>query len=149
MRILAATRLLVIFVQQVFGAGFVMRFEDQVRTLCAQALGTRDETQVHEILSELRSILHQRIEQLRGTLQTSYAASLQRSRIVEIRSRRGDPENQLEDAEPSSALPKKWQTIVHEIRLEKDPQRALVLSRELNRLMRGYAESARSREESA
>jgi hypothetical protein len=126
-----------------------MRFEDQVRTLCARALGTRDEAQVHEILSELRSILHQRIEELRGTLQTGYAASLRRSRIVEIRSRSGDPEIQLENTEAPSAVPKKWQTIVHEIKLEKDPQRALLLSQELNWLMRTYAESARSREESA
>jgi hypothetical protein len=149
MRISAATRLFG-SVQYLWAPAFVMRFEDQVRVLCARALGTRDEVQVHAILAELRFVLHQRIEQLRGTLQSGYAASLRRSRIVEIRSRSSEPAVKSKDTETSSNWPKKkWQTIVHEIKLERDPKRALVLSRELSRLMQSYAESANSREESA
>lgn len=149
MRILAATRLFGKCAIS-FGATYVMRFEDQVRVLCAQALGTRDEAEVHEILTELRFVLHQRIERLRGTLQSGYAASLRRSRIVEIRSRSGEPANKSEETETSTNWPtKKWQTIVHEIKLERDPKRALLLSRELSRLMQSYAESASSREEPA
>jgi hypothetical protein len=118
--------------------------------LCAQALGTRDETKVHEILAELRSVLHQRIEQIRGTLQTGDAASLRRSRIIEIRSRNSEPASKSKNTETSPNWPKKkWQTIIHEIKLEKDPKRALLLSRELSRMMQNYAESANSREESA
>jgi hypothetical protein len=125
-----------------------MTFEDQVKLLCAQALGAHDEAQVHEILTQLRHVLHHRIEQLRGTLQRGYAASLRRSRIVEIRSRCGETTGS-ENAEESPNQPKrKLQPSVHEIRLERDPKRALQLSRELSRLMQSYAEPAHLREES-
>jgi hypothetical protein len=127
-----------------------MTFEDQVKVLCAEALEARDEAQVHEILTQLRQVLHHRIEQLRGTLQSGYAASLRRSRIVEIRSRSGEIARSEDDAEESPNLPKrKLPPSVHEIKLERDPKRALQLSRELSRLMQNYAESAHLREEPA
>jgi hypothetical protein len=125
-----------------------MTFENQVRVLCSEALEARDETQVHEILTELRQVLHQRIERLRGTLQSGYAASLRRSRIIEIRSRSSEV-GRSKEAGKSNFSKKQVSPIVHEIRLERDPKRALELNKELNRLMQNYTESSPSCEELA
>jgi hypothetical protein len=53
-----------------------MRFEEQVMTLCEDALAADDAAEVRAILAELRLILHQRIEQLRGRLYVAYPTSM-------------------------------------------------------------------------
>jgi hypothetical protein len=49
-----------------------MRFEEQVMALCGEALAADDAAEVRAILAELRLILHQRIEHLRGRLHVAY-----------------------------------------------------------------------------
>jgi hypothetical protein len=53
-----------------------MRFEDRVMVLCGEALAADDAAEVRAILTELRLILHQRIEQLRGKLRVAYSTSM-------------------------------------------------------------------------
>jgi len=61
-----------------------MRFEEQVKVLCAQALAAQDEAEVRRLLAELRLVLHQRIEELRAGLLSAYSASVRRSIVFEV-----------------------------------------------------------------
>jgi hypothetical protein len=106
-----------------------MRFEEQVRLLCAQAIAARDEVDVRTTLAELRLVLHQRIELLRSGLQASFPGPLARD----------------ETFERGSHL-RSWQRVVHEFTIEQDPQRAFRLSEELNKILRGSPNSALRRE---
>jgi len=121
-----------------------MRFEERVTVLCAQALATDDDVEVRKILSELRLVLHQRIEQLRNGLLVAYTTSMIRSESFQ--NARQQPRIMPPIGAPMSpdageATPRTWQQVVHEISCEKDLGRAVQLSQELSRLLQHHAES--------
>ena len=97
-----------------------MRFEEEVMFLCAQAIAVQDEAAVRKILEELRLVLHRRIEHLRSNLPASFPAATA-----------GTPLMVLEGGSPRRT----WQDVVHDITIERDPQRAVQLSRELGTLL--------------
>ena len=99
-----------------------MRFEEQVRLLCARALAAVDDSEVQAALAELRSLLHQHILHLRNGLMAAYAnPKISRQTVPDGR-------------EPSTVA--LWRQIVHEIASEKDHYKALHLSLKLRRLLR-------------
>jgi hypothetical protein len=106
-----------------------MKFEDQVTNLCAEALAAHDEREVRQILAELRQVVHQRIEHLRSYLQASYRASARAGTLP--------------------ALQRTWQNVVHEITFERDPNKVLQLTSELNALLQNFNETTKRREKSA
>lgn len=106
-----------------------MKFEDQITTLCAQALAAHEEREVRQILGELRHVVHQRIEHLRSYLQASYRAAA-RVQIL-------------------PAPRRTWQQVVHEITHEQDPKKVLLLTRELDTLLQRFNEPPGRREKSA
>jgi uncharacterized membrane protein YccC len=106
-----------------------MKFEDQITTLCAQALAAHEEKEVRQILAELRHVVHQRIEHLRSYLQASYRAA---ARVQTLPAPR-----------------RTWQNVVHEITHEPDPKRVLQLTRELNTLLQSANDVPGCREKSA
>jgi hypothetical protein len=67
-----------------------MRFEERVTVLCAQALAANDEIEVRKIFTELRHVLHQHIEQLRGGLLVAYTESTILDKPCELTQRRHD-----------------------------------------------------------
>ena len=86
---------------------------------------------MRKILAELRLVLHQRIEQLRTGVQSGFLP----------------PKTPVGSLERRTSL-RTWQKVVHEITIERDPARALRLSRELNKLLNGHKESAIERADS-
>lgn len=68
-------------------------FEDRVTDLCSRALTSRDDDEVKQLVTELRQVLHERIEELRRRLAFSSGASaltFDRSRTNEMgRDRKG------------------------------------------------------------
>jgi hypothetical protein len=89
--------------------------------LCARALAAVDESEVQQTLSELRRVLHEHIEELRGGLRAAYTAP----KISQQAAWNG--------SQTTAAI---WRQIVHQIANENDHQRALQLSIELSRLLR-------------
>jgi hypothetical protein len=119
-----------------------MRFEERVTGLCAQALAASDETEVRKILTELRFMLHQHIEQLRGSLLVAYTESKIRLKSSEPIQRRSGtrveimgPEGSAKSQSIGNHVPRTWQQVVHEIAREKDHDRVLHLSQELSRFL--------------
>ena len=121
-----------------------MKFEERATVLCAQALTANDETEVRKILAELRLVLHQHIEQLRGGLLVVYTESMIRLKSSE-QTQRGhearigimEPENEslAGDRDARKDVPRSWQQLVHEIACEQDHDKALQLSQTLGRLL--------------
>jgi hypothetical protein len=62
-----------------------MRFEERVKALCGEALTASEESEVCRILAELRSVLHQHVEQLRKGLFVAYSKPIIRRRSVAAR----------------------------------------------------------------
>lgn len=122
-----------------------MCFEEKVTVLCAQALAAHDETEVRRLLAELRLVLHGRIEELRVGLLSAYSASVRRSKVVgvgpHLRERSdeapGSIARTLDEARTSS---RSWQQVVQEIVGEHDQRRALLLTEELNGLLKRHGE---------
>jgi hypothetical protein len=89
--------------------------------LCSQALAAVDESEVQQVLTELRRVLHEHIEQLRSGLIAAYVAPKVNRQAVR------------NSGEATFAM---WREIVHEIANENDHHRALQLSIKLSRLLR-------------
>lgn len=130
-------------------SGCSVKFEDHVKVLCAEALGTQDEAQVRRALAELRLVLHQRIEQLRSALQSGYAVSLTRGNARERQSGGLESGGRIRTLEKWPVPMRTWQKIVTEITVEQDAARASQLSKELNRLLQEHVETERLHEDSA
>lgn len=117
-----------------------MKFEERVTVLCAQALASEDDAEVRTILSELRLILHQHIEQLRSGVVARAKSIIGRECYEDTNLQPACM--QLEEAGPSQGahqLPLgRWEQIVHQIAHETDHKRALQLSQELSRILRRH-----------
>lgn len=115
-----------------------MRFEEQVTTLCAQALAANDGAEVRDILAELRLILHEHIEKLRSGLLAAYSTSIIRPGALEdarqlVRVESVSPAK----AQHAGEIPHRtWQQVIHEIARERDYGKVLQLSLELNRFLK-------------
>lgn len=114
-----------------------MKFEEQVTGLCAQALAADDDATAQELLSELRVVLHQRIEKLRNGLRAAYPTSRVQSAPID---EGAPPRAAQSNIPPRSARahvkpPKKWQQVVHAIAGETDAGTALRLSLKLTGLL--------------
>jgi hypothetical protein len=108
-----------------------MRFEEQVSVLCAQALAAMDEHEVQQVLTELRRVLHEHIEELRSGLLVAYTSANMRLR------ERITPGSTVELGPARTS--KTWEQIVREIARESDHCPARPLGIELRRLLRGIA----------
>ena len=97
--------------------------------LCGRALAAVDEHEIRQALTELRSVLHEHIEQLRSGLITAYVGGNVRA-VREL----GARENVRQHA--TAAPSRTWQQIVHQIASEGDHDRAVQLSMDLTRLLR-------------
>ena len=53
------------------------RIEDKIRSLCTRVEAAKEDSEVTALLSELRDLLHQHIEQMRATL-TIYPFGVER-----------------------------------------------------------------------
>ena len=119
-----------------------MRFEEQVTGLCTEALAAEDDAKAREVLGELRSVLHQHIENLRSGLLATYAPSrippgsiehATQPRIAEARSVARGPRSHVKSP--------KWQQVVHAIAGETDAGTALQLSLKLTGLLQLQTET--------
>lgn len=105
-----------------------MKLEERITILCAQALAADDEAEVQPILAELRLVLHH-IEQLRSGLLTAFTGSMFRAKSL-------SDEKQQPECPDARLMPSMtWRQVVHEIAAEEDHERAVQLSKELNRLL--------------
>lgn len=82
------------------------KFENQVKLLCAQALAAQDEGEVQEILAQLRSLVHQRLEELRRDLSSACSLVLagvgEPEQSKEYEDKVGfDRESMIEEHQPS------------------------------------------------
>jgi hypothetical protein len=120
-----------------------MRFEDQVAVLCAKALATDDDIEVRHILTELRTVLHQHIEELRSGLVTYTASVIRRKSVETIGSACLDEshESTIDPDQPGKA-PRTWRQVVQLIASERDQRKALQLSVELSRLLQHGTEAS-------
>jgi hypothetical protein len=121
-----------------------MRFEEQVTLLCAKALAAHDEDEARKLLTELRIMLHQQIEQLRSVLLGAYSASLIRNDLPDATPKPGitQPPGAAIIPQVEEMPPRAWQHIIHEIAGEPDDRKALWLSKELNRILQRHSESS-------
>ena len=46
----------------------MLRFEERIRQLCKQVVACKTEAEAEELAQQLKALLHDRIEQLRGNL---------------------------------------------------------------------------------
>ena len=113
-----------------------MRFEEQITGLCAQALAAVDESEVQQILTELRRALHEHIRQLRDGLLAAYAKNRIRQQPLEDLLREAGAQDKGRNAIETSRT---WQQIVHQIAGEEDHNRALQLTLELTRILQQNA----------
>jgi len=119
-----------------------MKLDEQVTILCAQALATNDDAEVRKILAELRLILHQHIEELRGGLLPVLTGSIFGPKSL------GDGKPQPDAPKPAKKRPARppmssrtWRQVIQEIADEKDHVRALQLTHELNHLLQSEVQS--------
>jgi hypothetical protein len=113
-----------------------MRFEEQVTGLCAQALAAEDDAKARELLGELRTVLHQRIEKLRNGLFAAYPPQVHPASINDALRPLAAPTRITAQAPRTHVkAPKRWQQVVHAISGETDAGTALRLSLELTGLL--------------
>lgn len=110
-----------------------MPFEEKVKLLCAQALATDDSVEVGTILTELRHLLHRRIEQLRTGLIVAYAAPIIENTQPLESTAQVDSMGQSETGQDRAD--QSWHQLATNIAQETDPRKALQLSRELRRFL--------------
>jgi hypothetical protein len=119
-----------------------MRFESRITTLCAQAVAADDEKEVCRILTELRSVLHRHIEQLRNGLLFAYTKAIVSTSSDDFsQSDNVNPEPVAVNDDSDKPDPRTWQQVVHELACEENHATALQLSEELGGILQRSASS--------
>lgn len=113
-----------------------MNFEEQVTSLCAQAVAANDQTEAQRIIAELRSTLHRRIEELRKGLIHSYPLAGNVPQGIEKVERKQEVRVQLEEQDRPLNHLRTWIKVAVELAEERSSQKALQLSKELDRMLR-------------
>lgn len=116
--------------------GLLMNFEEQVTSLCAQAVAVKDEGEAQRIIAELRATLHRRIEELRRGLLHSYPLPGNVPQGVETVERKEVVKAPLEEHGGALNHLRTWIKVALELTEERSSQRALQLSQELDRMLR-------------